>query len=142
MLICDGDLLINWNLLDKCVFFCAFCYIKINKNNFSINDLARIRKIINLIINVLEDNIENFSNSNSILESNKELINFLIGSKDNVVSIITKLTNLLVKVIPLEEKINNSDNNIKDDEKLTNEDIEILERYIDKCNFLFNKNNK
>ena len=66
----------------------------------------------------------------------------LIGSKDNVVSIITKLTNLLVKVIPLEEKINNSDNNIKDDEKLTNEDIEILERYIDKCNFLFNKNNK
>lgn len=113
-----------------------------NKNNFSINDLARIRKIINLIINVLEDNIENFSNSNSILESNKELINFLIGSKDNVVSIITKLTNLLVKVIPLEEKINNSDNNIKDDEKLTNEDIEILERYIDKCNFLFNKNNK
>lgn len=113
-----------------------------NKNNFSINDLARIRKIINLIINVLEDNIENFSNSNSILENNKELINFLIGSKDNVVSIITKLTNLLVKVIPLEEKINNSDNNIKDDEKLTNEDIEILERYIDKCNFLFNKNNK
>ena len=113
-----------------------------NKNNFSINDLARIRKIINLIINVLEDNIKNFSNSNSILESNKELINFLIGRKDNVVSIITKLTNLLVKVIPLEEKINNSDNNIKDDEKLTNEDIEILERYIDKCNFLFNKNNK
>lgn len=113
-----------------------------NKNNFSINDLARIRKIINLIINVLEDNIKNFSDSNSILEGNKELINFLIGSKDNVVSIITKLTNLLVKVIPLEEKINNSDNNIKDDEKLTNEDIEILERYIDKCNFLFNKNNK
>ena len=42
----------------------------------------------------------------------------------------------------LGNNFNNSDNNIKDDEKLTNEDIEILERYIDKCNFLFNKNNK
>lgn len=108
-----------------------------NKNNFSINDLARIRKIINLIINVLEDSIEKFSDNNLMLDNNKELINFLIGSKDNVVSIITKLTNLLVKVIPLEEKINND--NIKDDEKLTNEDMEILEQYIDKCNFLFNR---
>ena len=107
-----------------------------NKNNFSINDLARIRKIINLIINVLEDNIENFSNSNSILESNKELINFLIGSKDNVVSIITKLTNLLVKVIPLEEKILPK---ISNDDKISEDDIEILKRYIDRCNFVFNK---
>lgn len=109
------------------------------QNNFSVNDLARIRKIINLIINVLEDSINDYSHNNTITEENKELINFLIGSKDNVVSIITKLTNLLIKVIPLEEKINNNEN-IEENEKLTNEDIEILERYIDKCNFLFNKN--
>ncbi len=110
-----------------------------NKNNFSINDLARIRKIINLIINVLEDSINDYSNNNTLTEENKDLINFLIGSRDNVVSIITKLTNLLVKVIPLEEKINNEEN-IEDNEKLTNDDIEILKEYIDKCNFVFNQN--
>lgn len=110
-----------------------------NKNNFSINDLARIRKIINLIINVLEDSINDYSNNNALTEENKDLINFLIGSRDNVVSIITKLTNLLVKVIPLEEKINNEEN-VEDNEKLTNDDIEILKEYIDKCNFVFNQN--
>lgn len=107
-------------------------------DNISINDLAKIRKIINLIINILENNINNFSNEGGVDEENKELINFLIGSKDNVVSIITKLTNLLVKLIPLEEKIAFTDNN-ECDEKLNNEDIEILEKYIDKCGFLFNK---
>lgn len=109
------------------------------QNNFSINDLARIRKIINLIINVLEDSINDYSNNNALTEENKDLINFLIGSRDNVVSIITKLTNLLVKVIPLEEKINNEEN-VEDNEKLTNDDIEILKEYIDKCNFVFNQN--
>ncbi len=109
------------------------------QNNFSVNDLARIRKIINLIINVLEDSINDYSNNNALTEENKDLINFLIGSRDNVVSIITKLTNLLVKVIPLEEKINNEEN-VEDNEKLTNDDIEILKEYIDKCNFVFNQN--
>ena len=109
------------------------------QNNFSLNDLARIRKIINLIINVLEKSINDYSNNNSLTEENKDLINFLIGSRDNVVSIITKLTNLLVKVIPLEEKINNEEN-IENNEKLTNDDIEILKEYIDKCNFVFNQN--
>lgn len=109
------------------------------QNNFSVNDLARIRKIINLIINVLEQSINDYSNNNTLTEENKDLINFLIGSRDNVVSIITKLTNLLVKVIPLEEKINNEEN-VEDNEKLTNDDIEILKEYIDKCNFVFNQN--
>lgn len=109
------------------------------QNNFSVNDLARIRKIINLIINVLEQSINDYSNNNALTEENKDLINFLIGSRDNVVSIITKLTNLLVKVIPLEEKINNEEN-VEDNEKLTNDDIEILKEYIDKCNFVFNQN--
>ena len=55
------------------------------QNNFSVNDLARIRKIINLIINVLEDSINDYSNNNALTEENKDLINFLIGSRDNVV---------------------------------------------------------
>ena len=101
-----------------------------NKNNITINDLARIRKIINLIINILEKNINDFSKNNIISEENKELIGFLIGNKDNVVSIVTKLTNLLTKVIPLEEKM--GINNTIQDEKLTNDDTEMIKRYIEK----------
>lgn len=103
--------------------------------NISINDLAKIRKIINLIINILENSIDDFSNNIYDSGENKDLIKFLIGSKDNVVSIITKLTNLLIKVIPLEEKINQS--KLSDDEKLTNDDMEILLNYIERCGFLF-----
>ena len=101
-----------------------------NKNNITINDLARIRKIINLIINILEKNINDFSKNNIISEENKELIGFLIGNKDNVVSIVTKLTNLLTKVIPLEEKM--GINNTIQEEKLTNDDTEMIKRYIEK----------
>ena len=99
--------------------------------NLTINDLAKIKKIINLIINVLESNISNFSNG-SIYKENKEFIEFLIGNKENVVSIISKLTNLLVKVIPLEEKIL-LENNTTPEEKLDESDMEILKKYIDRC---------
>lgn len=109
-------------------------------NNVSVNDLVRIRKIINLIIGILESNINDYS-KNNISEENKELINFLIGTKDNVVSIIGKLTNLLVKLIPLEEKINSSNVSIVDNERLTEDDVEILKNYIEKCGLLINKEN-
>lgn len=102
----------------------------------SINDLARLRKIIFLIVDILENNINNFSNFESMDDKNKKLIKFLIGERENVVSILTKLINSLVKVIPLEEKIlpKNSNN-----DKISEDDIEILKRYIDRCNFVFNK---
>lgn len=102
----------------------------------SINDLARLRKIIFLIIDILENNINNFSNFEDVDDKNKKLIKFLIGERENVVSILTKLINSLVKVIPLEEKI--MPNNCNND-KVSENDIEILKRYIDRCNFVFNK---
>lgn len=102
----------------------------------SINDLARLRKIIFLIVDILENNINNFSNFEDVDDKNKKLIKFLIGEKENVVSILTKLINSLVKVIPLEEKILPK---IGNDDKISEDDIEILKRYIDRCNFVFNK---
>lgn len=102
----------------------------------SINDLARLRKIIFLIVDILENNINNFSNFEDVDDKNKKLIKFLIGEKENVVSILTKLINSLVKVIPLEEKILPK---ISNDDKISEDDIEILKRYIDRCNFVFNK---
>lgn len=113
--------------------------MKDNKN-ISINDLTRIRKIILTVIQILENNINDFSQNNIISEENKAIINFLFGNKRDIVSIITSLTNALVKVIPLEEKINDSQQ-IQNDEKLSDDDMEILKRYIDKCNFMFNKKN-
>ena len=102
----------------------------------SINDLVKLRKMIFLIIDILENNINHFSDLDDIDDKNKKLIKFLIGERENVVSILTKLINSLVKVIPLEEKILPKSNN---DNKISEEDIEILKRYIDRCNFVFNK---
>lgn len=102
----------------------------------SINDLVKLRKMIFLIIDILENNINHFSDLDDIDDKNKKLIKFLIGERENVVSILTKLINSLVKVIPLEEKILPKSNN---DNKISEEDVEILKRYIDRCNFVFNK---
>ncbi len=102
----------------------------------SINDLVKLRKMIFLIIDILENNINHFSDLDDMDDKNKKLIKFLIGERENVVSILTKLINSLVKVIPLEEKILPKSNN---DNKISEEDVEILKRYIDRCNFVFNK---
>lgn len=102
----------------------------------SINDLVKLRKMIFLIIDILENNINHFSDLDDMDDKNKKLIKFLIGERENVVSILTKLINSLVKVIPLEEKILPKSNN---DNKILEEDVEILKRYIDRCNFVFNK---
>ena len=107
--------------------------------NISITDLTRIRKLILTVIKILENNINDFSKDNIISDKNKAIIDFLFGNKRDIVSIITSLTNALVKVIPLEEKVSNAQ--IQDEEKLSDDDIEILKRYIDKCNFVFNKKN-
>jgi len=106
-------------------------------NKISINDLTKLRKIIFLIIDILENNINNFSINENTSEKDKKLINFLMGEKETVVSILVKLINILIKVIPLEEKF--SPTFSEKDEKLCDEDMEILKRYIDKCNFIFNK---
>ena len=110
-------------------------------NNFSVDDLTRLRKLIVAVVKVLEESINDFSKNNTISENNKDFIDFLFGKKCDIVSIITKLTNTLIKVIPIEEKILTLENNDKEQEKLSDDDIEMIRRYIKKCNFWFNKNN-
>jgi len=105
-------------------------------DTFSVNDLTKIRKLVITIVNVLEQSLDEFSKNNKISDDNVEFINFLFGKKCDIVSILTKLTNVLIKLIPLEIKITAVDS---DNEKCSDEDIEILRRYIKKCNFWFNK---
>lgn len=92
----------------------------------SIKELNKIKNIINIIINLLENNIISMNEGNmNLTKQQKELLHFLIGNKENVVSIITKLSNLLLKLGVLEEKQND---NIK--ENLTEIDLEIIKKYI------------
>ena len=90
--------------------------------NKSIRELEKIKKIINVIINLIDNNIESIKDGN-IDQNQQELLKFLIGNKESVVSIITKLSNILLKLGLLEQT---------DQENIDNEDIEIIKRYLSK----------
>lgn len=87
--------------------------------NKSTRELEKIKKIINIIINLLEESIESIQKGD-LDEDKQELLQFLIGNKESVVSIITKLSNLLLKM------------GIKDDneQKIEDVDIEIIKKYL------------
>ena len=70
--------------------------------NKSIKELEKIKKIINIIINLIDNNIESIKDGN-IDQNQQELLQFLIGNKESVVSIITKLSNILLKLGLLEQ---------------------------------------
>ena len=90
--------------------------------NKSIKELEKIKKIINIIINLIDNNIESIKDGN-IDQNQQELLQFLIGNKESVVSIITKLSNILLKLGLLEQT---------DQENIDKEDIEIIKRYLSK----------
>lgn len=85
----------------------------------SAKELEKIKKIINVIINLLEESIEAIQNGN-LDENKQELLQFLIGNKESVVSIITKLSNLLLKMGITEDG----------DQKIEDVDIEIIKKYL------------
>ena len=85
----------------------------------SAKELKKIKKIINVIINLLEESIEAIQNGN-LDENKQELLQFLIGNKESVVSIITKLSNLLLKMGITEDG----------DQKIEDVDIEIIKKYL------------
>ena len=82
-------------------------------------ELEKIKKIINIIINLLEESIESIQKGD-LDEDKQELLQFLIGNKESVVSIITKLSNLLLKM-------GITDNN---EQKIEDIDIEIIKKYL------------
>ncbi|MDR3289978.1 MAG: hypothetical protein LBT02_01710 [Rickettsiales bacterium] len=88
------------------------------------NDLTKVRKIITLIVNILENKVNNYDD-----DSNTKFIKFIIGGKENMVSTVSKLTNLLIKIIPLEEKFNDKEEVGKN---LSNDDMKIVLNYIKK----------
>ena len=72
-------------------------------------ETIRIKEIINIIINLIFENIETIKNKqNTINNQNRELLYFLIGSKADMLAVLTKLNELLMKISAI-EKLNNDD---------------------------------
>lgn len=92
----------------------------------SLEELQKIKNIINIVINILENNIMLLKNGNTT-ETQKELLNFLIGNKESVVSIISKLSNLLLKFNLLENEQDKQDNF-----EIDQIDLDIIKEYLSK----------
>lgn len=93
------------------------------------NDLFKIRKIINIIVSLLEKNIENLQNG-FIKEEDKTILTFLIGEKENIFSVVIKLSNLLIKL----EILNQDKNEDEDDAILEEVDLKLIREYLNNMN--------
>lgn len=93
--------------------------------NKSTDELDKIRNIINIIINLLESNVVSMKNGDAEFKD-KELLNFLIGNRENIVSIINKLSNLILKLKTLEKEEKNEEKN-----SLSAIDLEMIKKYLE-----------
>ena len=107
--------------------------MKGKKDKIHIDDIKRIRRIINSIIVHLEENVVNPVVNNNLSDNEEVMkqVKLLIGGRENITSAITKLSNLLIKIIPLEEE-ENQEFDIEKYKKLSDEDMDIIKRYIKK----------
>lgn len=95
--------------------------------NKSMDELSKIKNIINITIGLLESNIISMKNGDGEFKE-RELLNFLVGNKENVISIITKLSNMILKLNLLEQKEqDNKDENFN----ISDIDLEIIKKYLD-----------
>lgn len=113
-------------------------------------ELSETRKTILSIINYLNSNIVDPITKGDILtiketdlETNLEI---LIGKRDNISSTLIKLSNVLIKIIPLEFKLNKEfeieNSQLEESRELKPEDIEIINRYLNRVKNLRSKTEK
>ncbi len=91
-------------------------------------EFKKIKKIIGIIINLLEKSVLSIDNSIKLSDKNNDLLNFVIGHKENIVSVLNKLTSMLIKIDPFTN--DNKNNNVE----LEKDDINIIIDYINKRN--------
>jgi len=91
--------------------------------------LARIRKLVLFLIEKLEEALA----SEGVIDELPAEWKYIWGDKENAVSALTKLTGLLVKIIPMERQLLDlSDSEAMEDASkatLSDEDKEIIRRY-------------
>jgi len=103
-----------------------------------ITELKELRETILTIIEYLKLNIvEPITKKDATLEENERLesqLNILVGKKSNISATITQLSTLLIKIIPLELKLKKDFalDESSDSSRVTKEDIEIINRYLNK----------
>lgn len=108
------------------------------KSKNQITELQELRKTILVIIEYLKSNIVSpITKDNITIEENEVLesqLNTLIGKKSNITSTITQLSNLLIKIIPLELKLSKDFNldATQESKKLNQGDIDIINRYLNR----------
>ena len=91
------------------------------------SELTKIKKIINMIINLLEKSITNLNKENELTNRQKDLLGFLLGNKENIISVISKLSLLLIKI----DSATNGSSNMKGIE-LEKNDVKIILDYINR----------
>lgn len=94
-------------------------------NKISTISLLKMQTIINNIIIVLEKNLLSIKENEIQTQQQKELIEYLIGKKENIISTLSKLINLSLK---LSESSFQQKNNIV----LPNIDIKIINKFLKK----------
>jgi hypothetical protein len=86
----------------------------------NLDELQKIRDIVRVVISLLEASV----NAELRVEQ-KELLNFLVGGKENVVSIITKLCNILIKLDGIRDNCGEEEM-----EKMEDIDFELIEKFL------------
>lgn len=63
--------------------------------------LVKVKCIVDNIIELLEKNLENINN-NALTDEQKDTLELVIGKKENIISALLKLTNIILKIQPFE----------------------------------------
>jgi hypothetical protein len=101
--------------------------------------LSKARKLIGVMLDKLDDEIQEFDNCQDENEKTLASKKFWWGDKESASSILTRLTTLLLKLIPLEQEIAKLDltkadiselEEVIQKTKIPEEDLEIINRYV------------
>ena len=63
--------------------------------------LMKVKHIVDNVVELLEKNLENINN-NTLTDEQKNTLELVIGKKENVISALLKLTNIILKIQPFE----------------------------------------
>lgn len=103
------------------------------KSPVSTRHAESIRKVVKLVESIVAE-LEGYLHNQSQDEESVNRWKYIFGDKENIVSSLTKLTGILVKIIPMEQdimKVLNKDNENKVND-ISEEDVEIIKRYLEK----------
>lgn len=85
----------------------------------------KVKHIVDNVVELLEKNLENINN-NALTDEQKDKLELVIGKKENVISALLKLTNIILKIQPFETN---------DDFVLSEIDVNIINDFLKKHSY-------